>query len=301
MRVRPGQLASGGTRLGPADHSDGESRRELEAIMKRSRAILLVIGALVASVLSPVAGSQSAAAASPCVVHALNGPDSNCGPYFSPHIGLSNGYNTYVANNGWACGPSGSGCGPQTLTAYSPNNWSVRSRQAAGNTSVLSYPDVMQLFTRTDGSARPLRNFSRIRSYYAESMPHNAGTIAQAAYDLWLDRTTGANEVMVWVDNVNRGTGGARVLRHHTFGRVRYTLLQYGGAGGELIWSRNSNARRGVVHILAMLRWLIRHHYESATTSIGQVDFGWEICSTGGVPETFKVTAYTLRTIRARR
>jgi hypothetical protein len=48
-----------------------------------------------------------------------------------------------------------------------------------------------------------------------------------------------------------------------------------------------------------MLRWLVRHHYESRTTRIGQVDFGWEICSTGGVRETFKVTNYTLRTKRA--
>jgi hypothetical protein len=138
-----------------------------------------------------------------------------------------------------------------------------------------------------------------IRSYYAESMPHNARTIAQAAYDIWLDHTTGPDEVMIWVDNVNRGTGGARVLRHQTFFNVRYTLLQYGGKGGELIWSRNRNAHSGTVHIIAMLRWLVRHHYESPGTAIGQIDFGWEICSTGGVRETFKVTDYTLKTRHA--
>jgi hypothetical protein len=104
---------------------------------------------------------------------------------------------------------------------------------------------------------------------------------------------------MIWVDNVNRGTGGARRLTRHKFFGVRYALLQYGGAGGELIWSRHGNAHKGTVHILTMLRWLVRHHYESGTTALGQVDFGWEICSTGGKAETFKVTNYTLKTKHA--
>ena len=138
-----------------------------------------------------------------------------------------------------------------------------------------------------------------MRSYYAESMPHNRGAIAEAGYDLWLDHTTGPDEVMIWVDNVHPGTGGARTLTRATFGNVRWTLLQYGGKGGELIWSRRGNASSGTIHILAMLRWLVRHHYESRHTALGQVDFGWEICSTGGVRETVKVTNYTLPTRRA--
>jgi hypothetical protein len=263
--------------------------------MKRLLAIVLTSTALAAALLLGVAGPP-AGAAGPCTVTAKNGPNSNCGPYDSRKITLSNGFNTYVGNNGWACGADGSACGPQTLTAYSPSKWSVTSNQRAGNTSVLTYPDVQQLVVRRNGDARPLSSFSKVRSYYSETMPHNRRTIAQAAYDIWLDQTTGANEVMIWVDNVNRGTGGSQVMRHARFGGVRYTLLRYGGPGGELIWSRNRNAQRGRVPILAMLRWLVRNKFESRTTAIGQIDFGWEICSTGGVPETFRVNNYTLRT-----
>jgi hypothetical protein len=264
--------------------------------MKRSLTVLIPVLAVSIALLPGLPGLPASSASTPCVVTALNGPNSNCGPFDSKKIAFSNGYNTYVANNGWACGADGSGCGPQKVTAYSPSNWRVVSRQAAHNTAVLTYPDVQQLFTKTNGDGRPLSRFAQIHSFYAESMPHNAGTIAQAAYDIWLDDTTGPNEVMIWVDNVNRGTGGARVLRHHTFANVRWTLLQYGGPGGELIWSRNRNAHRGSVHILAMLHWLVRHHFESRATTIGQVDFGWEICSTGGVRETFKVKDFRLRT-----
>jgi len=49
------------------------------------------------------------------------------------------------------------------------------------------------------------------------------------------------------------------------------------------------------VHLLALLRWLQRHGFAAAGAVIGQVDFGWEICSTGGKPETFTVSRYTLR------
>jgi hypothetical protein len=267
--------------------------------LHRFIATLLPIATMAAALLPGVAQGRPAAASNPCVVTAKSGPNSNCGPYDTSKITLSNGYNTYVANNGWACGPDGSDCGPQKLTAYNPSQWSVRSNQAAGNTAVLTYPDVMQLVQRKDGNARALRTFSSIRSYFAERMPHNSGTDAEAGYDLWLANTRGSNEVMIWVDNVNRGTGGARRLTHHTFVGVRYALLQYGGPGGELIWSRHRNAHKGTVHILAMLRWLVHHRYESTTTALGQVDFGWEICSTGGNAESFKVSGYTLKTKRA--
>ena len=261
--------------------------------MKRSHLILLTIATLVAATLAAVVFSQPAAAASRCVVRANDG---SCGPYDSPKITLSNGFNTYVANNKWACGPSGPACGPQKVAAYGPSRWKVVSRQRARNTQVLTYPDIQQLFTKTSGEGRRVRSFRRIHSYYRESMPHNGRTIAQAAYDIWLGHTNGPDEVMIWVDNVNRGTGGARVLRHATFANKRYTLMRYGS--GELIWSRNRNAHRGNVPILPMLRWLTHHHFESTRTTINQVDFGWEICSTGGVRETFKVRNFTLRSRR---
>ena len=44
---------------------------------------------------------------SACVTSDLHGV---CGPYSASNITLSDGYNTYVSNNGWACGSPGS-CG----------------------------------------------------------------------------------------------------------------------------------------------------------------------------------------------
>jgi hypothetical protein len=128
-------------------------------------------------------------------------------------------------------------------------------------------------------------------------MHSTAGTIAEAGYDIWLSGTSGSAEIMIWVDNAHRGTGGAAVIGHATIFGQPFTVLQYGGPGGEIIFSLNHNQQTGTVHILATLRWLQGHGYVPADAKVSQVDFGWEICSTGGRPEPFSVSAYTIRSV----
>lgn len=234
--------------------------------------------------------SASIAASRPCVTSDLHG---NCGPYSAWGITLSDGYNTYVGNNGWACGSPGS-CGPQTLTAHSPGSWSVASRQKAGNTAVLTYPNVQQVFTNVKNVDPRISSFKYIRSWFAESMPAVRGLDAEAGYDIWLSGTSGADEIMIWVDNVGRGTGGARQIGKATIRGQVFRVLEYGH--GEIIFSLNHNEHSGEVHIQATLRWLQNHGHVSSRARIGQIDFGWEICSTGGQLRTFTVSHYTLRT-----
>lgn len=224
-----------------------------------------------------------------CVTSDLHG---NCGPYSTSNITLSDGYNTYVSNNGWACGSPGS-CGPQALTAYDPSNWSVASKQAAGNTAVLTYPDVQQIFTSVKDTDPKISSFRYIYSSFIESMPTVRGLDAEAGYDIWLSGTSGPDEIMIWVDNVGRGTGGARQVGTATISNQVFKVLEYGN--GEIIFSLDHNEHSGTAHILSTLHWLQRHGYVSSDAGIGQIDFGWEICSTGGQFGTFTVSRYTLR------
>jgi len=228
-------------------------------------------------------------------------PSGNCGPYDYAGNTNSNGFNTYVANNCWA-DPS---C-QQTVTAHHPGNWSLSAKEPAGNTAVKTYPDVQQLMnnysadgTWSGSSDTPISGLAALSSSYAETMPHNSGTIAQAAWDIWLSNDGGfPNEVMVWVDNVNRGDGGATQVATANIGGQDWTLYQNGG--GELIWSLGAPGTfaqqgSGTVDLLALLRWLQNHGHAASAASIGQIDFGWEICSTGGVNETFTVSNYDLK------
>jgi len=238
------------------------------------------------AVTSPSPGPSPAGAA--CVTSKVNG---NCGPFGYSPISNSNGFTTYVANNMWACGTGGS-CGPQILAASNPGHWSATSTQASGNTAVLTYPNVQQVFTKTTDIDPAISAFASITSDFTVTMNPQAGTDAEAAYDLWLSNTSGPNEIMIWVDNVGRGSGGAQKIGAATIGGQAFTVNQYNG--GEVIFSLDRSKRSGTVDILAALKWLQGHGLVSAKARLGQVDFGFEICSTGGKPEQFAVSRYTL-------
>jgi hypothetical protein len=254
-----------------------------------------------------LAAVPATAYASTCTASGQNG---TCGPYdysatTNPdgYIVNSNGFDTYVVNDCWAnptCGLS------QTTT--DPGSWSVSGSAAAGNTAVLEYPDTQQLFNNWTGSGwngsgtaanTPISSLSLLNSTFHESMPHNSGTIAEAGYDIW---TNYSSDIMVWVDNVNRGTGGATKIGTATTFKQHFTVYQFGGAGGEIIFSLDgsggtgtfANETSGTVHILSVLDWVQAHGYVKNIT-ISQIDFGWELCSTGGSAETFTMNHFTIR------
>jgi hypothetical protein len=224
--------------------------------------------------------------------------DGVLGPFVYPKITNTNGYNTYVANNMWAADGTGM---TQALTAANPGQWYVLAKAPAGNTAVLSYPNTQQLFNNWSGggwngdgtmSNTPISRLKQLESTFAENMNAVPGTNAEAAYDIWLEDTSGPSEIMIWIDNANRGTGGGDQIGTGTFGGQKWTLLKDGD--DEIIWSSNANKQSGTVDILAMLRDLQSRRLVSSGATVSQVDFGFEICSTGGVPETFSVSHYSL-------
>lgn len=218
------------------------------------------------------------------------------GAYYDPaDITNSNGFNTYVNQNVFGTVTS------QVLTSYSPGNWSVSADSAAGDTSVESYPDAQQLYTTTSNTPDPLSGFSALTGTESETMPHNPGTIAEAAWDLW---TNYSSDIMVWTDNVGRCNSGAQgtllAASQVVAGQV-YDVYRYGGPGNEIIFSLQGAGGTGTcaqqpgdtVDILAILGWVNAN--VAPVTGLGQVQFGWEICSTGGVPETFSVSSLTIK------
>ena len=193
-----------------------------------------------------------------------------------------------------------------TLSANDPGQWQVVARQAAGNTSVRTYPNAQQLMNNWTGdgwgpcgtcSDTPLSALTQLTSTYTEVTPRG-GTIAQFAWDIWTNNNTGhPAEIMVWVDNSGRGSGGATQVGTATLAGQDWTIYMYGD--GELIWSLGAvgtfaQQGSGTVDLLAILQESVRQGFTSPAATIGQVNAGWGICSTGGVDETFAVSRYTL-------
>ena len=164
----------------------------------------------------------------------------SCGPYKYAQITGSSGFNTYVKQDVWNPVSGAS----QALTATDPGNWSVQANMPAGNTAVVSYPDVQQLYSNT-----ALSSLSSLTSSFSEAMNPNPATKAEAAYDIWLNNW--ANEVMIWVDNQRQSFGSDTNLGSVTIAGQQFTVYHNGGPGAQLIVSLNGNEKSGTVDILA--------------------------------------------------
>jgi hypothetical protein len=178
--------------------------------------------------------------------------------------------------------------GPQTICGNSESNWEVTSNQRAGNTAVLTYPSVQVNYNSQDGYA--LSRFSSMTSSGAEQMPSVSGLDAEAAYDIWLNDLN--KEVMVWVDNHGQTPAGSKVAAYSVSGAT--WDLYVTGDNSYLAFVRQGNANSGSVDLLALLKYLERRGLLSSSDTLWQVNFGFEISSTGGRPASFSVTHYSL-------
>ena len=65
--------------------------------------------------------------------------------------------------------------------------------------------------------------------------------------------------------------------------------------GSELIWLLSDPSEQsGSVDILGMLNWLVNNGYLPQKSGLTAISYGFEICSTGGKPETFTVSRFSL-------
>ena len=187
----------------------------------------------------------------------------------------------------------------QTLYANGPGDWQVVPNMPAGNTAVVSYPNIWAYYSGTVDS------YSQITSSFSETMPHNSQTTAWAMYDLWFNNW--ADEVMIQYNFSNNADcdSSTVVAKAVTFGGSngvpvqKWHLCDFGG--GTLDWklgsdegSAKQSESSGSVDILAMIKWLESHSYLPANSTWTGISDGWEVCSTGGQNETFKMSRFSV-------
>jgi hypothetical protein len=237
---------------------------------------------------TPVPTSPSSTSTTPattptrgCMTSAAKGA---CGPYGYPRIQGSSQEPT-VAQDVWNPIPGWH----QTLHAIGPGNWHVTASMPAGNTAVVSFPDTGAAYDE-----QRLSKFSKIYSSFSENMHATSATSAWAAYDLWFNNW--GNEVMIQHDFADQGPcpflatqafGGSGGIPVQTWGLCRF--------GSELIWKlTGGNEQTGSVNILSMVTWLEKHGYMPSSSTITDLSYGFEICSTGGRNENFQVNSFSI-------
>jgi hypothetical protein len=258
---------------------------------------------------SAPSSSTSTSTSTPAATCTISAAKGQCGPYKFPQtrddppqgIAGTTGDIT-VGNNVWS-EPSGSWS--QTLNVASPASWNVVANFPTGK-SVRSFPNTGQTQDWINGTKLPaaLSTWSSMVSSYSVSLNAHKGTVGEAAYDLWLDDWN--NEVMIQTDFAGdslrpRCDGNGDVITTQTFGGIngvpiqRWNLCQF---GSELIWQppTGTNYSSGKVDVMAMLTWLEKNgggKYLPADPTLTAISFGFEICSTGGQDQSFKVNNFS--------
>lgn len=206
-----------------------------------------------------------------------------------PEGNSSQGFAYYLYDNQWNCGPaSGHSCGPEMLYGCSSSIWYVTSNQPAGNTAVLTYPDVQANFTNS-----PLvSTLHTLTSTFAEQSPHVGNY--EVSYDIWLNGH--ANQVMIWLENANRTPSGAKVATNVSLGGTTYDVWSE-PSSGLVTFYPNATFSSGTVDLLPMFKWAIQQNLLPANSTLNQITLGVEIVSTNGQEATwyfndFSVTAH---------
>ena len=178
--------------------------------------------------------------------------------------------------------------GTQVLRTCSYRSWTVTATQpdTAEDPDVNSYPDVWRAFP-----ASRLDSFSEITSRFATHGP-GAG-VYDFTYDVWIDGIADdhAIEVMVWTGNHGNQP---HVPRRGTLTSegVPYDVYRAGRFIAFLAPPRD----RGRVDLLALFRYAESRGWLAGSSTIRRIEFGVEICKTGGRPLEFAVTDYDLTT-----
>jgi Glycosyl hydrolase family 12 len=197
----------------------------------------------------------------------------------------TNGY--YVHNNMW----NASEGGPETLYACAYNNWYVTSTQP-NSTSVKTYPNVHK-----DYDEVPIRSFKSITSTFAATSPHVG--IYNVAYDIWTNGVADDNstEFMIWTENYKQVPAGSKVTKV-TFGGRTYDVWKTSD-NKYIAFVPKAVTTSGSLDLLQFFNWTISKGWLPANSTLGQIDYGVEICSTNNRPATFHFTDFSITSRRA--
>src|SRR5580765_402429 len=176
----------------------------------------------------------------------------------------------------------------QTMYVCDYNNWYVVAKMdnTTGDGAVKTYPNVHKDF----GAAPAISSFSAISSSFGHAGPHVG--IYEFAYDIWLNgvAASGSTEVMIWTDNYNQVPSGS-IQETVTFDGRTYQVYK---SGSYIAFVDTNNVTSGTVNLLAIFNHIIAKGWIPATSTLGAIDYGVELVSTGGMDATFVVNDFSL-------
>jgi hypothetical protein len=204
-----------------------------------------------------------------------------------PNGGWSTG-GYYVHNNMW----NTSEAGPETLYACAYNNWYVDSTQAA-TTSVKTYPNVHLDINNLNGS--PLSNYRTITSTFSGVGPRVG--IYNVAYDVWFNGVGwggGSTEFMIWTENFGQRPLGS-IQATVTSSGMTWDAWYYNDGNARVITLvAKTTLLSGSLNLREMFDWAIARGWLASNSTIHQIGYGVEICSTNNTRQRFTFTDFSV-------
>ena len=192
-----------------------------------------------------------------------------------------------VYNNTWGPTP-----GRYVIHAHSQSDWTLTADQngggGCGGCAVEAYESTQWNYNNVRYSA--IRSLS---SSFSETMPTGSrrknGIDAEATYDMFIHGSD-TDEVMVWVDNQGQTPAGSLYKVAMIHGQKFGVYV----SGGTKSFVLRKNETSGTISYFAILHWLRKHDMLASSDTLSQLNFGWEICDTGGKARTFTLRSLTL-------
>jgi hypothetical protein len=215
----------------------------------------------------------------------------------SDNTGQSVGKHYYADNNLWnASGYNVS----QRMRVCSHGNWSVTAKadNSSGDGAVKTYPNVHRDYHNWSTGHEPqISSFKSIKSRFASRSPHLG--IYNGAYDIWLNGVADSDstELMIWTDNHRQRPSGGVVQRGIQFSHRTWKLWAADN-NHYLAFVADKPLGHGTIGLKTLLSYLVSHGYLAHGSTLGQVDFGYEIVSTNGEAHKFKIDRFSVSSSR---
>jgi hypothetical protein len=176
----------------------------------------------------------------------------------------------------------------QTMEVCNHASWYVDDTvTSATNTAVLVYPNVQENYSS------PISDYGSITSAFASSSSSPGDY--EFTYDIWLNSY--ANEVMIWTDNHGQTPGGTLLASDVTISGLPWDIYATTGNGYiAFVPSDGASYSSGTFDLLAFFNHLMGTGQIATTSTLTQIDYGVEVCNTGGAEGQFNFTNFSINT-----
>lgn len=245
---------------------------------------------------SPTPSTTSATATPTRTTTPSGGPctPANVIAAFFPTAGNATGQGSADLGNGYNASAEEWGIYPeyrQTMCVYSTSHWTVDAAVTNHSGAVQAYPSMRKIYhdwgAGSDFSKDPkLSSFTQLQSTFAQTDPADCSScIYDDAFDIWLNgiSSSGDTELMIWTHNKGQAPAGSKVasdvsLAGHTWD-VYYARPDY----VAYVPTDVDDIAQGTFDLKAFINDAAGRKLTTADPTVGQVSYGVETVSTGGV------------------